>query len=644
MTAQRTGLAGLSLVELMTAAGIIGILGTIALPRYHQLMVLSRRGEAKSNLTHIISLQEIYKIDHFNYYSGSAMTGGRGIGYQDGRGSYGVHFCDVDPEKDVGLCNWLGFRPEAHDELRYLYTVHNNGRLARASAASDKDGFWIYPNCRGRIYGYWYECGYKSGDALEMHVNGTQPRVCRNIMEHCPNPKKGASTPSSPPSGGGGGPNNCDSCCNPWSSWSSWTPPRSNTCSTNLVHQTRTRTRSCFGSGSSCLALNCDTTETQDNFTMGLGYTTCNNICGTWSTPPWLPNTNTICQGTPFTQTRTRTRNCGPKPPCVGGPCGTARVRSQNAYGTKRDPCDGSGGLCGAWGAYSSWHPAQNTICAGSSFKQSRSRSRTCDKSRGSCNYDAHCPRTDNAHKNVTGTKTVTCNDICGGWSNPPWSRDAGSVCVNVSFNRHRTNQRNCYPGCTISPSCKSIRYESGTGMGTKTFNDAKCDAVCSSWVESAATKPNRKWFDSNGNKRSPECRTNSGQYTADVARTRTCPALVDTCQYPCKTSETVRKRTNCPAAVSVAHSCIYSTFSRKRTSKYREFYQWIGGGNSGWCLNSRKCQSSEADYYFKRDYYHNRSNSQGKLDADVDADIVKLIEDVIDQCGACSSDCYTLH
>ena len=27
-----------------------------------------------------------------------------------------------------------------------------------------------------------------------------------------------------------------------------------------------------------------------------------------------------------------------------------------------------------------------------------------------------------------------------------------GSVCVNVSFNRHRTNQRNCYPGCTISP------------------------------------------------------------------------------------------------------------------------------------------------------------------------------------------------
>ena len=182
MTAQRTGLAGLSLVELMTAAGIIGIVGTIALPRYKQLMVLSHRGEAKSNLTHIVSLQEIYKIDHFNYYSGRAMTGGSGIGYKDGNGSVGIHGCDTDPEKDAGLCNWLGFRPEAHDKLRYLYRVRSGGRLASAAAASDTGGRWIYPDCDGAGR---RECGYPSGDVMEMHVASTQPRICRNISRHC---------------------------------------------------------------------------------------------------------------------------------------------------------------------------------------------------------------------------------------------------------------------------------------------------------------------------------------------------------------------------------------------------------------------------------------------------------------------------
>lgn len=64
-------IAGLSLVELMVALGIISVL---AMPRYHAFMVKARHGEAKSNLSHIASLQSAYKIDYFTYYQGAAMT------------------------------------------------------------------------------------------------------------------------------------------------------------------------------------------------------------------------------------------------------------------------------------------------------------------------------------------------------------------------------------------------------------------------------------------------------------------------------------------------------------------------------------------------------------------------------------------
>ena len=217
---RKIGIAGMSLVELMTVAGIVGILGTLVLPRYKQLMVLSHRGEAKSNLTHIVSLQEIYKIDHFNYYSGRAMTGGSGIGYKDGNGSVGINDCDTDPEQDAGSCNHLGFRPDDLDNLRYLYRVSSGGHLALAAAASDTSGRWIYPDCDGAGR---RECGYPSGDVMEMHVSSVQPRICRNISRHC-GASGGASPP--PPSGGGVSPITCSVCCPwGWSNWSSWTPP-----------------------------------------------------------------------------------------------------------------------------------------------------------------------------------------------------------------------------------------------------------------------------------------------------------------------------------------------------------------------------------------------------------------------------------
>ena len=165
----RNRIAGLSLVELMVAVGIVGILATIAMPRYQAFMVQSRRGEAKSNLSHIISLQEAYKIDYFKYYSGNPMTGSNGIGYRYHTYS-SSHSCGTNDE-DLGLCNHLGFRPDAASELRYLYRVTNQGSRAVAGAASDSAGRWIYPDCNG---GGASECGSPTGDVVSMNVNGTQ--------------------------------------------------------------------------------------------------------------------------------------------------------------------------------------------------------------------------------------------------------------------------------------------------------------------------------------------------------------------------------------------------------------------------------------------------------------------------------------
>ena len=168
-----------SLVELMAAVGIVGILVTIAIPRYQAFMVKARRGEAKSNLAHIMSLQEAYKIDHFEYYHGQPMTGSNGIGYKYHTYS-SSHGCGTNDE-DQGLCNHLGFQPDAAGELRYLYRVTSTGSGAFAGAASDADGRWIFPDCSGAGAS---ECGSPTGDVVSVNVNG-KPIVCRNITKYC---------------------------------------------------------------------------------------------------------------------------------------------------------------------------------------------------------------------------------------------------------------------------------------------------------------------------------------------------------------------------------------------------------------------------------------------------------------------------
>lgn len=58
---------GFSLVELMIVVGIIGILATLALPRFKQFQAKAKMGEAKNLLSHIYTLEQTYSLDNNSY-------------------------------------------------------------------------------------------------------------------------------------------------------------------------------------------------------------------------------------------------------------------------------------------------------------------------------------------------------------------------------------------------------------------------------------------------------------------------------------------------------------------------------------------------------------------------------------------------
>ena len=193
---------GFSLVELMVAVSIIGVLAALALPRYHSMIAQARRGEAKANLAHIASLQSVYKVEHWTRYYGTAMTAGNGIG---NGGS-----CADPATGDIGLNNKLGFSPDGCSELRYFYYLVPSREEAIAYAPSN-DGKYIYPDCRGGSPIIPPSpCDYDHGDVVKMSLNDGKPTVCRNITKYCPTDLGGSIRPTPPPPPC----NTATQCCN----------------------------------------------------------------------------------------------------------------------------------------------------------------------------------------------------------------------------------------------------------------------------------------------------------------------------------------------------------------------------------------------------------------------------------------------
>ncbi|HNT55772.1 MAG TPA: prepilin-type N-terminal cleavage/methylation domain-containing protein [Anaerolineaceae bacterium] len=58
---------GFSLVELMIVVGIIGVLATLAVPRFQQFQAKARMAEAKNMLNHVYTLQESHSLENNTY-------------------------------------------------------------------------------------------------------------------------------------------------------------------------------------------------------------------------------------------------------------------------------------------------------------------------------------------------------------------------------------------------------------------------------------------------------------------------------------------------------------------------------------------------------------------------------------------------
>ena len=126
-----------SLPELIVVLVLIGILTTLGVSRYNAYVASARQAEAKVNLTHIASLQGIYRSQHLTYKVldnvGAKTSGG------------------TDCTTPL-LNNGLGFSPQDCENLRYGYkttgTVTAKKFTAQAkSRTSPNAGEEIYPGC-----------------------------------------------------------------------------------------------------------------------------------------------------------------------------------------------------------------------------------------------------------------------------------------------------------------------------------------------------------------------------------------------------------------------------------------------------------------------------------------------------------------
>ena len=127
--------AGFSLMELMIVVAIIGILSSLAIPRYKQFQGKSRQAEAKNNLAHIYTLQHSYYGDNDQF--GNLATTGRGQN------------CDGTQTNDIGF----DVRPCKTSRYQYTSTADNEKSKFIATALSGAGGAnKVMPGCPADLW------------------------------------------------------------------------------------------------------------------------------------------------------------------------------------------------------------------------------------------------------------------------------------------------------------------------------------------------------------------------------------------------------------------------------------------------------------------------------------------------------------
>ncbi len=131
--------AGFTLLELMIAVAVVGVLAAIAIPLLSSYQLRSKSAEAKTNLGAIRVLEETFYSEHQTYRSANAEPAAI-------PGTVAVAFDGVNSDFEA-----LGFVPQGYVYFSYGVAVSGDGSGFTADAGADIDGdgfvqYWGYAN------------------------------------------------------------------------------------------------------------------------------------------------------------------------------------------------------------------------------------------------------------------------------------------------------------------------------------------------------------------------------------------------------------------------------------------------------------------------------------------------------------------
>ncbi len=170
---KKHGERGFSLVELMIVVGIIGVLATLALPRFKQFQAKAKMGEAKNILSHLYTLEQTYTLDNNQYLAMGSM----GAGLSTLSGSNTCTATSVTGAPDLGFTIDPCVSNAPLPRFSYSITTSNGNSNFLATALTGAGAVNRVCPGNGNLA---IKVTITDGNVMNDAANGTFGKVCAN--------------------------------------------------------------------------------------------------------------------------------------------------------------------------------------------------------------------------------------------------------------------------------------------------------------------------------------------------------------------------------------------------------------------------------------------------------------------------------